>query len=267
MKMRLHSAARFFLGCLTLGLPLLGQAGLAEPDNVVYGTITLSNKAVTASSTNVFVEARLTTNGFPIASYQMGSLPTAGNFYSLRINLENADPASATATQVSDSLLIVVRDAKGLEFVQPYVVASRGNFTRLDFGVVSNDQNGNGLPDDWEMLYLGNLTTSPNAIAANGQSVLANYIAGTNPNSTSNLLKLLVTSTGTQTTVSFRGIKAQGVGYTGVNRFYDLQYGTLTGAWLALPGYTGLLGNDQTFSYTDPGTNQTRFYRARVYLR
>jgi hypothetical protein len=260
------SMVRFVLCWMVASLPLLGRAGLAEPDNVIYGTIAIASNAVTALTTNVFVEARLTTNGLPIASYQMGSLPTAGNFYSLRINLENASPASATATQTSNVVLIVVRDSNGMEFIQPYLVASRGTFARLDFGSVSNDQNGDGIPDDWEMLYLGNLTTNPNSIAPNGQTVLANYIAGTNPNSTNNLLKLLVTSRNNQVIVSFPGIKAQGVGYTGLSRFYDLQYGTLSGTWFTVPGYTGLVGSDQTINYTDPGNSQILFYRARVYL-
>src|SRR5215469_11456882 len=151
--------------CCVVSLPIVGRAGLAEPDNVVYGNIVIGTNSVTASSTNVFVEARLTTNGSPIASYQMGSLPTAGNFYSLRINLENSIPESATATQTSDTVLLVVRDAKGMEFIQPYVVGSRGAFARLDFGSTSNDANGDGIPDDWELFYLGNLTTNPNSLA------------------------------------------------------------------------------------------------------
>jgi len=266
MKIPIYSTVRFILCWAVASLPVLCHAGLAEPDNVVYGTIAIASNAVTALSTNVFVEARLTTNGPPIASYQMGSLPTAGNYYSLRINLENSSPASATATQTSNTVLIVVRDSNGLEFVQPYVVASRGVFARLDFGIVSNDLNGDGIPDDWEMLYLGNLTTSPNSIAPNGLSVLANYISGTNPNSTNNLLKLLVSSSNNQIVISFQGVKAQGVGYTGVSRFYDLQYRTPTGAWVTVPGYAGLPGNDQVISYTEAGNNQALFYRARVYL-
>lgn len=262
-----NSTTRFVLCWMAASLPTLARAGLAEPDNVVYGTIAIASNAVTALSTNVFVEARLTANGPPIASYQMGSLPTAGNFYSLRINLEDSSPASATATQTSNTVLIVVRDSSGLEFIQPYVVSSRGAFARLDFGSVSNDLNGDGIPDDWEMLYLGNLTTSPNSVAPNGQTVLANYITGTNPNSTNNLLKLLVTSSNGREIISFPGIKAQGIGYTGVSRFYDLQYRTPSGAWLTIPGYTGLLGNDQVISYTDPGSTQALFYRARVYLQ
>jgi hypothetical protein len=266
MKVPINSTVRFILCWAVASLPVLCRAGLAEPDNVVYGTIAIASNAVTALSTNVFVEARLATNGPPIASYQMGSLPTAGNFYSLRINLEDSSPASATATQTSNTVLIVVRDLNGLEFIQPYVVASRGAFARLDFGSVSNDANGDGIPDDWELLYLGNLTTNPNSIAANGQSVLANYIEGANPGGTNNLLKLQVTSGNNQITVSFQGIKAQGVGYAGVSRFYDLEQSTLNGAWLTVPGYVGLPGNDQTISYTELGSNQALFYRVRVYL-
>ena len=258
---------KIFLLVVAAVLPLLSRAGLAEPDNVLYGTIAIGTNTVTATSTNVFVEARLATNGPPIASYQMGSLPSAGNYYSLRINLENSAPFSATATQTSNTVFIVVRNSSSVAFVQQYVISSRGQFMRLDFGA-SGDSDNDGLPDAWELLYFGNLSMGPSSIAPNGLTVLANYVAGTNPNSVSNLFELTVAlDTQGGKAISFPTTPALGIGYSGVARWYDLQYQTnLGGSWLTVPGYAGLSGNNQIVSYTDSGTNHFGWYRARVYL-
>ncbi len=51
------------------------QATVPEPDNIIYGTITLGTNLVTAAQTNVIVSASATLNGPAIASYQMGWLP------------------------------------------------------------------------------------------------------------------------------------------------------------------------------------------------
>ena len=68
------------------------QATVTEPDNLIYGNITLNNVLVTAARTDVVVEARRTTNGPAIASYRMGSDPAAGNFYTLRLAIESVTP-------------------------------------------------------------------------------------------------------------------------------------------------------------------------------
>src|SRR5262245_35785384 len=91
------------------------RAVIPEPDNILYGTITLDNTPVTAELTNVMVEARRTVNGPIVASYRMGSDPQLGNYYSLRIPIESVAPILDTATaQAGDNLVILLRDASGV---------------------------------------------------------------------------------------------------------------------------------------------------------
>src|SRR5947199_381151 len=90
------------------------RAGVPEPDNVLYGTIDLDNQPVTANRTDVVVEARRLIGGPAIARYQMGSSAQAGNFYSLRVSLESAQPFfDPNASLVGDSLFRVAVTASG----------------------------------------------------------------------------------------------------------------------------------------------------------
>src|SRR5204863_10122132 len=88
---------------------------IPEPDNILYGTITLDNLPVTAAMTNVIIEARRTTNGPAIATYRMGSDQQAGNSYSLQVSIESLAPiADTNASQAGDALLILLRDDSGI---------------------------------------------------------------------------------------------------------------------------------------------------------
>jgi len=109
------------------------QATVPEPDNIIYGTITLGTNLVTAAQTNVIVSASATLNGPAIASYQMGWLPSAGNFYSLRIALESLLPVVNPAAALSNQLVYLsVNDGTGVRAQASVVVGGRGQMTRLD---------------------------------------------------------------------------------------------------------------------------------------
>lgn len=260
---------RFLLIALAAASRLTCHAGISEPDNIIYGTILLGTNALTAHSTNVFVEARQTTNGPAIASYQMGSLPTAGNYYSLRVSLEDSPPANPVASQTGNILYVTVRDQTGVRTQQVYTVADRGHATRMDFGNPQPDGDGDGLPDAWELLYYGSLGVGANFVAANGQTALANYIAGTDPNNTNSVLEVNIQlNASQQRIVSFYGIAAAGTGYTGLSRIYDLQYTTnFASVWLDIPGMNNVTGNNQTVNYLETGTNSSAFYRVKVRLQ
>ena len=105
----------------------LAQAGLREPDNVIYGSITLGGRPVTAAETTVIIEARRTLAGPPIASYQVGSERRFGGSYVLRITVETAAPLSdPLASLTGDALFIVVRDASGDRVNKPFSIGERG---------------------------------------------------------------------------------------------------------------------------------------------
>ena len=170
------------LSCLfLLCVQFAARPGIPEPDNVVYGQITLGGSAVTAANSSVFVEARRLAEGPAIASYQMGSAAEAGDYYSLRISVESLPPVTdASASQAGQTLFIVVRDDSGVRDQKSIVVGARGKLTLLNFGTVDSDHN--GLNDDWEVLYFHSTGIDPNADPDHdGRTNLQEMRDGTNP--------------------------------------------------------------------------------------
>jgi hypothetical protein len=130
---------------------------------VLFGTVILGARVVTADDTEVVVEARRHVGGAVLASYAMGSNPAAGNYYSLRIPVENNVPfASPMASLAGDLLDVIVRDATGDLDSLAFTVGSRATVTKLDFGSLDSDQN--GLPDAWELQYFGRIGVDPNSM-------------------------------------------------------------------------------------------------------
>jgi hypothetical protein len=122
----------FLLAVAATGL-FRAPAAVPEPDNVIYGLITLGTNLVTAAQTNVVISASAQWNGPPIASYQMGWLPSAGNFYSLHIALESLLPVVNPAAALSNQLIYLsVNDGTGVRAQASVTVGGRGQMTRLD---------------------------------------------------------------------------------------------------------------------------------------
>src|SRR5262245_44922645 len=161
------------------------QAEIPAPDNLVYGTITLSGQLIGSNATNVVIEARRSLSGPVVASYRMGADPAAGNFYLLRLQLEEIAPvANSLASLAGQSVFLVVRDPTGDRANLSYTIANRGSVTRLDFGSSSSggDSDQDGLPDTWELAKVGTLNSRPSDDPfGKGSSLLADYTAGTNP--------------------------------------------------------------------------------------
>jgi len=168
------------LGLLLLAVP--ARATVPEPSTVVYGSIALDGRVITAADTGVFVEARRTPTGAALATYQMGSKAAAGNLYSLRIDTEAFAPvANANACALGETVFLVVRDATGAREQQTLTLLARGQFVRLDFGDVDSDAD--GLPDKWELLYFGSSTGGDPAADTDGDGRpnLREFIQGTDP--------------------------------------------------------------------------------------
>ena len=170
-----------FTAALSL-LPSIVRAEIPEPDNVLYGAITLGVTPVTAANTNVLVEARKTPTGPVVSSYRMGDNPAYGNSYSLEIPLEAFLPLSDTnASRVGALIYLNVRDDSGVRDTRTISVAQRGQLVRLDFTELDTD--GDGIPDRWESQYFGNATSAnPNADPdGDSRNNLQEFLAGTNP--------------------------------------------------------------------------------------
>ena len=247
------------------------QAVLPEPDNVIYGTISRDGLPVTAADYDVVVEIRRALTGPVLASYQMGSNPRFGHYYSVRVPLESVTPKlDEGATETGDRILLVVTDQNGDFATTNLVVSQRGVFQRIDLGPpLPSDADGDGLPDDWELVQFGNLGNNGSSVGANGMTALQNYIAGTNPNDPNGAFKLFIVPNSGQHVVSFLAIRAEGVGYQGKSRYYTLESTPAFGSnYVAVTGFTNILGNNQTVLHPSlfrPPTN--RLFRANVTLR
>ncbi|MCL5099412.1 MAG: hypothetical protein M1608_18140 [Candidatus Omnitrophica bacterium] len=180
--MNAFSFARSLLPALLLPflLPLV-HGEIPEPDNLVYGTIMLGTNQVTAADTGISVEARRTPTSPAIAGYQMGANPSAGDFYSLHISLESLPPITDPSACETDTLLyLVVTDSTGVRDQKTFIVGDRGQVTRLDFGWIDTDDN--GLNDEWERQFFGQLGIDPYADPdSDGRNNLIEAQAGTNP--------------------------------------------------------------------------------------
>jgi len=254
---------------LSLALRPDTHAAIPEPDNVIYGTIVISNTPVAKDRTDVVIQAQRMPGGQVIASYRMGSDPALGNFYSLKLTLESLPPLSQTnALQSGDSVNIVLTDSSGVVGQTTYQVSDRGAVQRVDFGAPVTDADGNGLPDLWELTYLDSVGGDPNALGANGQSAMQNFIAGTDPANPDDVFRVEIEQSGAQRAVWFVARKAEGQGYSGLTRRYTLQQVVNPGAlsWQNVAGSTDVVGNNQTVSHQPSGTEAVILYRAMVEL-
>jgi hypothetical protein len=265
---RISAVARFLSLTFILLAPTL-HATIPEPDNLLYGNITLDNTPVTAARTDVVVEARRTADGPAVARYRMGSDPGAGGFYLLRIPIESlAQDASPNAAQPGESLFLVVTDASGVRAQTTHTVEDRGQVLRVDFGPAIPDTDGNGLPDLWELTHFGAVGQDPNAVLANGQTTWQNFLAGTNPNDPDDVFRLNISRDGSERRVSFLARRAEGPGYDGTTRLYTLESNqNLTGdAWNHVPDFVDLPGQNQTVVHFAAASAAPSYFRGRIVL-
>ena len=156
-------------------------AALPEPYNLLYGAIEMDGHWVTAADTDVTVQARRLPTGASIASYRMGSQPSATNFYALKVSLESPAPADIMkAAGTGTTLYITVLKGTMVKNQLEYEMGSRGAVMRLDFGNIDTD--GDGLPDGWEQAYLFGLQSgAEDDPDGDGVSNREEYRLGTNP--------------------------------------------------------------------------------------
>ena len=95
------------------------------------------------------------------------------------------------------------------------------------------------------------------------------YIAGTDPTASTSGFKLVISDSSANVFVSYSTIGAVGAGYEEVDRYYNLQDSSdpLTGTWQCVTGYTNLVGDGSTVTYTNSQSNPPRFYRVKTWLK
>ena len=135
----------------------------------------------------------------------------------------------------------------------------------------NEDLDGDGLPDNWEIFYFGS-TNAPEGdrdghADTDGASNWEEYTAGTDPTNATSCLSLAISLSNSCIAVSFPAFTASGLGYSVLNRFYDIEHlGTMHGSWQPLDGATNIPGDNSTVTYTNSFT-PAEFFRATTVLQ
>jgi len=133
---------------------------------------------------------------------------------------------------------------------------------------VDPDQDGDGLPDVWEIHYLGGTNASPDGHGDTDiMTNIEEFRAGTDPTNAASVFELWISVQGEDVLVTFFGRQASGEAYEGLQRFYRLEYasGLVENAWTNVPGYEHSQGANRDVVYTN-SSPETRFFRAEVTL-
>ncbi|MBX3745561.1 MAG: hypothetical protein KF833_09660 [Verrucomicrobiae bacterium] len=251
-------------------VPASLHAAIPLPDHILYGTVSIGNRAITAAETTVLIEARRTPGTPPVATYRMGSRPRLGtHLYELRLQLEEAPASSHRAFEPGQSVHLTVRNASGIQFQTVHVISDIGVAQRLDFGLPV-DSRGTGAPDTWQLAHLGGLPSGLDIDSdGDGVSDAHEYTAGTLPRNPDDAFRLALQRDGDDLLVTFLALAADGPGYQGRQRFYALESAPdpVAGPWTPIENHSRIPGRNQFLIHIQPaGTPGPLFYRARVWL-
>jgi len=271
-RIRVWSLA--LIWCLVFGAwSFEAHAELPEPDNIIYGVVTRGGFPVSAADTDVVIEARRNSDGVVVASYRMGDSARSKDNFTLRVPLEVFTPVfDPLSSLTGTAMTIVASDFNGTFAEVPFAMGSRGQFHQLNVSqFLGSDSDGDGLIDEWELFWFGNLFQS-SATDKDGDGFTDGdeYLAGTDPNNPNSHFRLAIQRTGaTGKEVSFVAQAAAGNGYQSKVRTYTLESTTNlnSNVWTPLTGYIGVLGSGQTVRYPVPPQGPTTvFYRALIHL-
>lgn len=233
---QLNSVAKKLTVMALLMLPVtVTQAVIPEPDNLLFGTVSLDGQQLTAANTGV--KLVLEYDGNEIGNYTMGDFIAARNQYVLEVPVDSVKERRTSALRVGDTLAIRFRQGTSSILAATFDVAERGSTYEMDLVLVSEDfiigsdpdspdSDGDGISDVYEVANGLNPLSSDDAsldFDGDGVSNLQEYLNGTDINVDDNPPHLIVPS---DKTVSSTGL------FTdvdlGVATAFDYKDGTLT---------------------------------------
>ncbi|HEX2747444.1 MAG TPA: immunoglobulin domain-containing protein [Verrucomicrobiales bacterium] len=94
------------------------------------------------------------------------------------------------------------------------------------------------------------------------------YIFGTLPLTATESLTPVITTTGTQTTLTFTAVRSTGPGYDGRSRLYTIESAASAeaGPWVAVEDFTDITGTGQTVTFNPAQDGTRKFFRLKVRL-
>jgi len=165
--------------------------------------------------------------------------------------------------------------AQSARFVQYLGFGNSSNFWNnitemsIPLGIAPVDDDGNGLPDAWEIHYFGStgqdLDSDPNG---DGVNLKTEFILGAEPFAhNSNLLQMGDDESG-QRVLTLNARAAFGPGYVGRTRkFRILTSSTLgSGDWQPVPGWESITGDNLPRTLAIPADGNRRFYQVASWL-
>ena len=147
-----------------------GWASIPEPDVIYYGEATHKGKLEPATEEISLV---LDVSSQTLASYLPGSIEAYGYSYVLRV------PMDALASIEGQAATFYI----GGRLAGTTHIPSKGSVVLMDLDTLSsNDSDGDGMDDTWEMQYFGNLARGGDGdINGNGFTDREEYENGTDP--------------------------------------------------------------------------------------
>jgi len=163
-------------------------AEIPEPVNIVYGAITLDGVPITASNTEIVVEAKPVDSTTSIASYQMGENAAAGDNFVLQVPVDAVGEQAPNTARIGDTLQIYVSQV--LIENKTVTITDRGTSIPMNLALTSDvfstvDTDGDGIPNIYENLYPFLDANNPSDAAldqdGDGLSNLNEFLNNTNP--------------------------------------------------------------------------------------
>ena len=133
------------------------------------------------------------------------------------------------------------------------------------------DHDGDGIADTWEDDKFGgtNNCTGDGDRDKDTFDDGSEYVAGTNPDDSNSFASVsILLQTSGHVVVTVPTIKAEGIGYETLTRYYTLQVSTSLAhdAWEDVPACTDIEGDNEPILYTNEPGNPAELYRASIKL-